>query len=50
VTAVDIHEQARGNLTPNEDVLALRELAGAVEAAVRGGNERILGLDWASVE
>lgn len=30
----------------SEDVLALRELAEAVEAAVRGGKDGILGLDW----
>lgn len=30
----------------NEDVLALRELAEAVEAAIRGDNQRALGLDW----
>ncbi|CAL1706114.1 unnamed protein product [Somion occarium] len=29
-----------------EDVLALRELAEAVEAAVRAGKEDVLGLDW----
>jgi hypothetical protein len=27
-------------------VIALRELAEAVEAAVRGGKEGVLGLDW----
>ncbi|GLB45076.1 hypothetical protein LshimejAT787_1901540 [Lyophyllum shimeji] len=30
----------------SEDVVALRELAEAVEAAVRGGQESALGLDW----
>ncbi|KAI0338295.1 hypothetical protein BDW22DRAFT_1409646 [Trametopsis cervina] len=30
-----------------EDVKALRELAEAIEAAVRGGKEDVLGLDWA---
>lgn len=29
-----------------EDVLALRELAEAVEVAIRGGNETALGLNW----
>ena len=29
-----------------EDVLAMRALAEAVEAAVRGGKEDALGLDW----
>jgi len=31
---------------PSEDVLALRELAEAIEASVRGGNETALGLNW----
>lgn len=30
----------------NEDVLALRTLAEAIEVAVRGGKEDALGLDW----
>jgi hypothetical protein len=30
----------------SEDVLALRALAEAVEAAVRGGKADALGLDW----
>ncbi|KAF9449186.1 hypothetical protein P691DRAFT_728376 [Macrolepiota fuliginosa MF-IS2] len=30
----------------SEDVLALRELAEVVEAAIRGGNESALGLNW----
>jgi hypothetical protein len=30
----------------NEDVLALRELTEAVEAAVRGSKQDALGLDW----
>lgn len=29
-----------------EDVQALRRLAEAIEAAVRGGNHDVLGLDW----
>ncbi len=31
---------------PQEDTRALRELAEAIEAAVRGGKEDALGLDW----
>ncbi|KAG6825522.1 hypothetical protein H0H92_003394 [Tricholoma furcatifolium] len=34
----------------SEDILALRELAEAIESAVRGGQEGILGLDWDSVD
>ncbi|KAL9711470.1 hypothetical protein Ac2012v2_004541 [Leucoagaricus gongylophorus] len=30
----------------DEDILALRELAEAVEVAIRGGNETALGLNW----
>ncbi|RXW25044.1 hypothetical protein EST38_g805 [Candolleomyces aberdarensis] len=30
----------------DEDVLALRELAESIEAAVRGDNKNALGLDW----
>jgi len=47
VTAPDIastHGNGAGELS--EDVLALRALAEAVEAAVRGGKEGALGLDW----
>jgi len=29
-----------------EDIIALRKLAEAVEAAVRGGKNGVLGLDW----
>lgn len=29
-----------------DDVVALRELAEAVESAVRGGKDGVLGLDW----
>ncbi|KAF8629195.1 hypothetical protein AX17_005780 [Amanita inopinata Kibby_2008] len=45
VTAADIDAQT----SPTElgkDTLALRELAEAVEAAVRGDNRSALGLDW----
>lgn len=34
----------------SDDVLALRELAEAIEYAVRGGQEGALGLDWAPGE
>lgn len=33
-------------LDPESDLCALRQLAEAVEAAVRGGKEGVLGLDW----
>jgi hypothetical protein len=33
-------------LDPDSDGCALKQLAEAVEAAVRGGNEGVLGLDW----
>jgi hypothetical protein len=46
MTASDIHEQSRGHIDLSEDVRALRELAEAVEGAVRGGYGRALGLDW----
>ncbi|KAG5733322.1 hypothetical protein E4T56_gene8786 [Termitomyces sp. T112] len=49
VSAVDIKDiKARVEL--GEDVLALRELAEAVEVAVRGGRDEALGLDWDSSE
>jgi len=38
-----------GNKLPldsDSDIRALRQLAEAVEAAVRGGKEGVLGLDW----
>lgn len=45
VSAPDINDISRGTeLT--DDMLALRELAEAVESAVRGGKEGALGLDW----
>ena len=46
ITAEDIQAQARGHAELGEDVIALRELAEAVEAAVREGKEGVLGLDW----
>ena len=46
VTPLDIQAQARGHVELGDDVIALRELAEAVEAAVRGGEEGVLGLDW----
>ncbi|KAF7357893.1 hypothetical protein MVEN_00835600 [Mycena venus] len=45
VTAPEI-ATTHGNAELGEDVLALRALAEAVEAAVRGGKEGALGLDW----
>jgi hypothetical protein len=52
VTPSDISWQAIGQAanTPDEDVLALRQLAETVEAAVRGGKEDVLGLDWEAPE
>ncbi|PPQ66333.1 hypothetical protein CVT26_011164 [Gymnopilus dilepis] len=45
LTAPEIDDQLRPPEL-SEDVLALRQLAEAVESAVRGGNESALGLDW----
>ena len=45
VTAPEIDDQLRPPQL-SEDVLALRELAEAIEASVRGGNEAALGLNW----
>ena len=39
-------DETRGAAKNQEDQRALRELAEAVEAAVRGGREGMLGLDW----
>ena len=47
LTATSGRAQPRaGAAYPEEDVRALRQLAEAVEAAVRGGREDVLGLDW----
>lgn len=46
VTAEDIKEQALGRKEMDEDVVAVRKLAEAVEMAVRGGKDEALGLDW----
>ncbi|KAF7790038.1 hypothetical protein EIP86_000987 [Pleurotus ostreatoroseus] len=50
VSAADLdpNAQARGaaGRPPEDDVKALRALAEAIEAAVRGGKEDALGLDW----
>ncbi|RDB16823.1 hypothetical protein Hypma_002376 [Hypsizygus marmoreus] len=48
VTAPDIRDLKPLELS--EDVLALRELAEAIESAVRGGHEGALGLDWGDTE
>ncbi|KAF8902920.1 hypothetical protein CPB84DRAFT_1746428 [Gymnopilus junonius] len=45
ITAPEIDDQLRPPEL-SEDVLALRQLAEAIEAAVRGGNESALGLNW----
>lgn len=45
VAAPDITNKAEP-VELSDDVLALRELAEAVEAAVRGDNRAALGLDW----
>ncbi|KAF8971124.1 hypothetical protein BDZ97DRAFT_1901797 [Flammula alnicola] len=45
VTAPEIDDQLR-RPELSEDVLALRELAEAIEAAVRGANGSALGLNW----
>jgi len=47
VTAPEITDPSR-TTELGEDVLALRELAEAIEAAVRGGKQDVLGLDWGS--
>jgi len=53
VTDPDIAEQTKWHPGVNageldDNVLALRALAEAIEAAVRGGKEGVLGLDWGS--
>lgn len=45
VTAPEIDDQLRPPQL-SDDVLALRRLAEAIEASVRGGNQSVLGLDW----
>lgn len=45
MAAPDISNKA-GPVEISDDVLALRELAEAVEAAVRGDNRTALGLNW----
>jgi hypothetical protein len=46
MTEADISEQSRGPVDLSEEVRGLRELAEAVELAVRGGQDGALGLDW----
>lgn len=43
---VSIHQREKPGAYAGEDMLALRQLAEAVEGAVRGGREDALGLDW----
>ena len=45
VTPPEIDDQLRPPQL-SDDVLALRELAEAIEAAVRGGDQSALGLNW----
>ncbi|TFK44232.1 hypothetical protein BDQ12DRAFT_640695 [Crucibulum laeve] len=45
LTAPEIDDQLK-SVELSDDVIALRKLAEAVEAAVRGGNQTMLGLDW----
>jgi zinc finger HIT domain-containing protein 3 len=45
VTASDISNQFR-HVDLSEDMLALRQFAEAVEAAIRGDNKGALGLNW----
>ncbi|KAK2467878.1 hypothetical protein APHAL10511_000173 [Amanita phalloides] len=49
VTPADIDTQTPLNEL-SEDILAFREFAEAIEAAVRGGNKSALGLDWDALE
>ena len=46
VTAEEIEEHVGGRKEVDEDVVAFRQLAEAIEMAVRGGKDGILGLDW----
>ncbi|KAG6892932.1 hypothetical protein C0993_002473 [Termitomyces sp. T159_Od127] len=49
VSVADIKDiKARAELS--DDMLALRELAEAIEVAVRGGRDGALGLDWDASE
>ncbi|KAJ7056670.1 hypothetical protein C8F01DRAFT_357874 [Mycena amicta] len=43
---ISVSKANRGGGGLNDDVLALRALAEAVEGAVRGGQDGVLGLDW----
>jgi hypothetical protein len=45
VTVHDINNQFKG-VELSDDVLALRKFAEAVESAVRGDDEKALGLNW----
>ena len=48
VTSADINDQTRPREL-GEDTSALRQLAEAIEVAVRGENKSALGLDWGDV-
>ena len=45
-SSASLNPSARGLGGNEDDVRALRQLAEAVESAVRGGKEGTLGLDW----
>ena len=45
ITAPEIDDQLRSS-NLSDDILALRELAEAIETAVRGRDQSALGLNW----
>lgn len=50
VSSLDVKPPSSASSTQNsDDVQALRKLAEAVEAAVRGGKEDVLGLNWSDI-
>ena len=46
VSETSASARAGATVQSEEDMKALRELAEAIEAAVRGGKQDTLGLDW----
>ena len=46
ITAPEIDDQLRPSNNLSDDILALRELAEAIETAVRGRDQSALGLNW----